>query len=265
MYQDLKGKLAVVTGAALQTGIGFGIAERLAENDMDIIIADLESQKEHIEASVRHLRKTYGVDASSVFLDLSSVQSIQDAAAAISARTDCLHALVNNAGVNLGAAKVGDYDPENWKKVISINLIGQFLLTRLLLPRMKRGSAIVNVASRAGKRPLPTCSAYSVSKAGLIMFTRCLAVEYGAAGIRANALCPGQILTEMNKRRYAREAAQENCTPEETMKRAIATVPLGRIGLPADVGSVAAFLVSDASGYMTGQALNVTGGQITEL
>ena len=98
------------------------------------------------------------------------------------------------------------------------------------------------------------------------MFTKCLAVEYAAEGIRANALCPGDPYGyEMNVKRYAREAAAEGCTPEETMRRAIATVPPGRIGTPRDVGLAAAFLVSDASAYMTGQALNVTGGQITEL
>ena len=265
MYPDIQGKLAVVTGSGLSSGIGFGIALKLAESGMNIILADLNSQKEHLEQNVYELTSKYGVDASYVELDLSSEESILAAVRAIESRTDNLRALVNNAGINTGAAKIGDYDPESWKKVININLIGQFLFTRALLPLFKPGSAIVNVASRAGKRPLPTCSAYSVSKAGLIMFTRCLAVEYGSVGIRANALCPGQILTDMNRRRYAREAAAEHCSPEDTMRRAIATVPLGRIGLPADVGSVAAFLISDASSYMTGQALNVTGGQITEL
>ena len=120
----------------------------------------------------------------------------------------------------------------------------------------------IEIAEASG---LPKSSAYPVSKAGLIMFTKCLAVEYAAEGIRANALYPGQILTDMNVKRYAREAAAKGCTPEETMRRAIATVPLGRIGTPRDVGLAAAFLVSDASAYMTGQALNVTGGQITEL
>ena len=120
---------------------------------------------------------------------------------------------------------------------------------------------LAEIAEASG---LPKSSAYPVSEAGLIMFTKCLAVEYAAEGIRANALCPGQILTDMNVKRYFREAA-EGCTPEETMRRAIATVPLGRIGTPRDVGLAAAFLVSDASAYMTGQALNVTGGQITEL
>lgn len=140
------------------------------------------------------------------------------------------------------------------------------VLTRAIQPLeiLTRKDAPMCLAEIAEASGLPKSSAYPVSKAGLIMFTKCLAVEYAAEGIRANALCPGQILTDMNVKRYAREAA-EDCMPEETMRRAIATVPLGRIGTPRDVGLAAAFLVSDASAYMTGQALNVTGGQITEL
>ena len=140
------------------------------------------------------------------------------------------------------------------------------VLTRAIQPLeiLTRKDAPMCLAEIAEASGLPKSSAYPVSEAGLIMFTKCLAVEYAAEGIRANPLCPGQILTDMNVKRYFREAA-EGCTPEETMRRAIATVPLGRIGTPRDVGLAAAFLVSDASAYMTGQALNVTGGQITEL
>ena len=140
------------------------------------------------------------------------------------------------------------------------------VLTRAIQPLeiLTRKDAPMCLAEIAEASGLPKSSAYPVSEAGLIMFTKCLAVEYAAEGIRANPLCPGQILTDMNVKRYFREAA-EGCTPEETMRRAIATVPLGGIGTPRDVGLAAAFLVSDASAYMTGQALNVTGGQITEL
>ena len=140
------------------------------------------------------------------------------------------------------------------------------VLTRAIQPLeiLTRKDAPMCLAEIAEASGLPKSSAYPVSKAGLIMFTKCLAVEYAAEGIRANALCPGQILTDMNVKRYFREAA-EGCTPEETMRRAIATVPPGRIGTPRDMGLAAAFLVSDASAYVTGQALNVTGGQITEL
>ena len=140
------------------------------------------------------------------------------------------------------------------------------VLTRAIQPLeiLTRKDAPMCLAEIAEASGLPKSSAYPVSEAGLIMFTKCLAVEYAAEGIRANAFCPGQLLTDMNVKRYFREAA-EGCTPEETMRRAIATVPLGRIGTPRDVGLAAAFLVSDASAYMTGQALNVTGDQSTEL
>lgn len=145
----------------------------------------------------------------------------------------------------------------------SIQVLTRAIQLLELLPRKDSPMCLAEIAEASG---LPKSSAYPVSKAGLIMFTKCLAVEYAAEGIRANALCPGDPYGyEMNVKRYAREAAAEGCTPEETMRRAIATVPLGRIGTPRDVGLAAAFLVSDASAYMTGQALNVTGGQITEL
>ena len=143
----------------------------------------------------------------------------------------------------------------------SIQVLTRAIQLLEILPRKDAPMCLAEIAEASG---LPKSSAYPVSKAGLIMFTKCLAVEYAAEGIRANAFCPGQLLTDMNVKRYFREAA-EGCMPEETMRRAIATVPLGGIGTPRDVGLAAAFLVSDASAYMTGQALNVTGGQITEL
>ena len=112
------------------------------------------------------------------------------------------------------------------------------VLTRAIQPLeiLTRKDAPMCLAEIAEASGLPKSSAYPVSKAGLIMFTKCLAVEYAAEGIRANALCPGQILTDMNVKRYAREAA-EGCTPEETMRRAIATVPLGRFRLHDRAGA----------------------------
>lgn len=114
----------------------------------------------------------------------------------------------------------------------SIQVLTRAIQLSEILPRKDAPMCLAEIAEASG---LPKSSAYPVSKAGLIMFTKCLAVEYAAEGIRANALCPGQLLTDMNVKRYAREAA-EGCTPEETMRRAIATVPLGRIGTPRDVG-----------------------------
>ena len=113
------------------------------------------------------------------------------------------------------------------------------VLTRAIQPLeiLTRKDAPMYLAEIAEASGLPKSSAYPVSKAGLIMFTKCLAVEYAAEGIRANALCPGQLLTDMNVKRYAREAAAEGCTPEETMRRAIATVPPGRFRLHDRAGA----------------------------
>lgn len=265
MYPELHGKAALVTGSGSPRGIGFGIAEELARNGMDLLLADLPAAAPALRENGDRLRRTYGVRVRTLEADVADAESVAALARSVRAFVPSLRALVNNAGINRGAARIGDYDPAAWRAVLEVNLMGPFLLCRALLPLLEKGSAVINVASRAGKRPLPSCSAYSTSKAGLIMFTKCLAVEYAARGVRANALCPGQILTEMNLRRYAREAAAEGLSPEACLKRAVATVPLGRIGTPRDVGLAAAFLVSDAAAYMTGQALNVTGGQITEL
>lgn len=116
----------------------------------------------------------------------------------------------------------------------SIQVLTRAIQLSEILPRKDAPMCLAEIAEASG---LPKSSAYPVSKAGLIMFTKCLAVEYAAEGIRANAFCPGQLLTDMNVKRYAREAAAEGCTPEETMRRAIATVPLGRFRLHDRAGA----------------------------
>jgi 3-oxoacyl-[acyl-carrier protein] reductase len=124
---------------------------------------------------------------------------------------------------------------------------------------MGAGSAIVNLASRAGNAPLPTAASYSSSKAALIMLTKCLAVGVCGPGHPGQRPVPRPILTEMNLRRYAREAKALGCTSEEVMDKAIATVPLGRIGTPHDVGQWRRSWLPKPR-LLTGQALNVTGG-----
>lgn len=116
----------------------------------------------------------------------------------------------------------------------SIQVLTRAIQLLEILPRKDAPMCLAEIAEASG---LPKSSAYPVSEAGLIMFTKCLAVEYAAEGIRANAFCPGQLLTDMNVKRYAREAAAEGCMPEETMRRAIATVPPGRFRLHDRAGA----------------------------
>lgn len=254
---------AVVTGAAHPAGIGFGIAQALASRGMDIVILDLPSTP--LAESCARLQKSCGARVLPVPLDITSSEDLEKAAEQIRRFTPTVHALINNAGIMPASARVGEMDENVWSKVLDINLGGPLKMIRKLLPMMRRGSAIVNIASRAGKRPSRGYSSYSVSKAALIMLTKCFAVEYAADGIRANAICPGQIYTELNKSRFEREAAEQGISLQERVARMVETIPAGRMGSPEDVGRLAAFLVSPESEYITGQAFNICGGQLTEL
>ena len=126
-------------------------------------------------------------------------------------------------------------------------------------------ASIINTASRAGKVPPIFNSAYAVAKAGVIMLTKVMAKELGGSGIRVNAICPGQIATDLEKWRFGLEASFFGTTIEEREKEMCKTIPLGYIGLPSDAGDLVAFLASDASRYITGQAVNLDGGQCMEL
>lgn len=269
METDVKNHLessrqtAVVTGAAHPAGIGFGIAESLASRGMDIVILDLPSTP--LGESCARLREEHGARVLPVPLDITSGQDLEQAVKQIREFTPTVRALVNNAGIMPASACMGEMDENVWSKVLDINLGGPFRMIRALLPMMRRGSSIVNIASRAGKRPSRGYSSYSVSKAALIMLTKCFAVEYAADGIRANAICPGQIYTELNKSRFEREAAEQGISLEDRVAHMVETIPAGRMGSPEDVGRLAAFLVSPESEYITGQAFNVCGGQLTEL
>jgi NAD(P)-dependent dehydrogenase (short-subunit alcohol dehydrogenase family) len=125
--------------------------------------------------------------------------------------------------------------------------------------------AIVNTASRAGKVPPLFNSAYAAAKAGVIMLTKTMARELAPRGIRVNAICPGQIRTDLEKWRFGLEASLFGGTIEEREAEMCKTIPLGRIGDPEDAGRLVSFLVSDASRYITGQAFNLDGGQCMEL
>ena len=154
-------------------------------------------------------------------------------------------------------------DPEPF---VRTNVHGTFRLLHAFLPLMRaRGGSVVAVASGAGKRPLPGYSGYSVSKAGLIMLLKSVAVEYAADGIRANSICPGPVESEMVDSRVAAESERLG-VPAETLREAIRkTIPLGRMASVDDIVRTALFLASDVSSYLTGQSLNLSGGMITEV
>jgi len=276
METGLKGKTALVTGAGKEDGIGFGIAECLASEGMNVILADLPVKQDFIGLSTGSMEETtklaeklaerYGVRALAIGVDVSNMDSCMNMAAEVKKQFPVLHVLCNNAGVTLGAGQpMHMYDEKVWLKAIDVNLSGMFRVSKALVPLMTEGGSIINTASRAGKVPPPYNGAYAVSKAGVIMFTKVQAKELAQAKIRVNAICPGQIKTGMEQWRFSLEAKMLGTTPEIQEQAQIKTIPLGRIGSVGEVGRIVVFLASDAASYMTGQAVNITGGQLMEL
>jgi len=278
MYPDLKGKTAIVTGSGKKTGIGYGIADRLAACGCHVIIADLgktpspeeplkTATGEEMEVIAAELAQTYGVRTLAVAVDVTNNDAIGAMVTTIKGAFDHIDILCNNAGASFGVPNtVLGYDEAAWIRTIDVNLFSVFRMSRAVLPMMMgRPAAIINTASRAGKVPPIFNSAYAVAKAGVIMLTKTMAKELGGNGIRVNAICPGQIGTDLEKWRFGLEAAFFNTTVEEREREMCKTIPLGRIGLPRNAADLVAFLASEASGYITGQAINLDGGQCMEL
>jgi NAD(P)-dependent dehydrogenase (short-subunit alcohol dehydrogenase family) len=278
MYNDLMNKTALITGSGKKTGIGYAIAKSLAGSGCNIIIADLgkpSSQGDPVKTGTwdemteisKILADEFSVRTLPVYLDATDKESIKAMVDSIKKSFSNVDILCNNAGASFGVPNaVHTYDEEAWMKTIDINLHSVFRITRAVLPMMfGRQASIINTASRAGKVPPIFNGAYAVAKAGVIMLTKVMAKELAGAGIRVNAICPGQIMTDLEKWRFGLEAQFFGSTIEEREKEMCKTIPLGRIGTPDEVGNLVAFLASCSSSYITGQAINVTGGQLMEL
>jgi len=278
MELNLKGKIALVTGSGKKTGIGYAIAKKLASEGCHIIIADYGAP-EGLNADVKtgsmnemmvigqELHQAFDVETLVVNVDVTLADTIQEMVSVIQEKFDHVDILCNNAGATFGVPNgIHTYDETAWMKTIDVNLHGVFRMSKAIVPLMPAtGGNIINVASRAGKVPALFNGAYSVSKAGVIMLSKVMAKELAGLNIRVNAICPAQINTEFKKWGFEQEAQFFNTTVEEREQKMCETIPAGRIGSPEEVADVVLFLASDASSYVTGQALNVCGGQLMEL
>ena len=278
MYDDLRGKTALVTGAGKKTGIGYAVAEKLAMDGAKVIIADLggpgadcggvvSSTQKEMEEITAALGEAYGVETMAVNLDQTSTESVQAMAGMVKDRFGTVDILVNNAGATFGVPNaIHTYDEKAWLRTLDVCLNGVFRVSQAVVPLMTaQGGVIVNTASRAGKVPPLFNGAYAVAKAGVIMMTKVMAKELAGSGIRVNAVCPGQIMTDLEAWRFGLEASLLGGTAEDREQEMCKTIPLGRIGTAAEAASLIVFLASAASSYLTGQAVNVTGGQLMEL
>ncbi len=244
---SLQGKVAIVTGGA--QGIGHAIAKRLAEDGADIAVADLDpARAQDAVAAIQQL----GRRALSVKVNVSDWNDAKAMADQVMQEWGRIDILVNNAGITRDGLLLRMKE-EDWNLVLQVNLNGTFHCTKaVLLPMTKqRFGRIVNIASIVGAMGNVGQANYAASKAAVIGFTKTAAREYASRAVTVNAVAPGFIDTAMT----------QGLSPE--VKEALQKqIPLGRLGLPADIAAAVRFLVSDAASYITGQVLHVNGGML---
>ncbi len=242
MRAGLDGRRCLVTGAA--RGIGRCVAERLVAEGMRATILD-------VDPDVQRVARELG--AQSIVVDLCDDDAARDALA-VSMGDDPFWLLVNNAGV-FTKTPLLEMSLNEWDHLHQVNVRAMVITMQAITPSMRvaGGGRVVNMASMAAKRGTPGEAAYAASKAGVVALSRIAAMELGSYGITVNSICPGYVLTEMGA---ATRSADE-------VAAWTALSPLGRLGTPADLAGVVAFLASDDGSYITGQALNVTGGMCT--
>ena len=277
MYEDLKGKTALITGAGKRTGMGYAIADKLASCGCQVIIADLgradadvvvgSGTADSMKDIVDGLRARHGVETMALNLDVTDKGSVTAMAGAVKARFGTLDILCNNAGAAFGVPNaVITYGESEWLRTMDVNLHGTFRVSKAMVPLMNgRRASIINTASRAGKFPAMFNGAYAVAKAGVIMLTKVMAKELGGAGIRVNAICPAQIRTDLLTWQLDLESKFLGGTVQDREREMCASIPLGRIGTIEEMADLATFLASEESRYITGQAINLCGGQLMEL
>lgn len=246
---DLRGKLAVVTGAS--SGLGRHFAQVLARSGATVVLGARRV------AALDALAAQIAVDggrASPLQLDVRDTESIRQAVAAATSQFGPIDILVNNAGITF-SGEVLEHSETHWDEVLDTNLRGAFVVSREVARRMRglnRGGSIINIASILGLRQAGHVAAYAVSKAGLVQLTKVMALELARFGIRVNALAPGYIQTDLNREFAASPAGAA------LLKR----IPQRRLGQPADLDGALLLLASDASCYMTGSVIAVDGGHL---
>lgn len=243
-------KTVVVTGAA--RGIGRAIAERLAAAGAHTLGADVDLEELQTVSSAI---QAAGGKAEAHRCDVSDPDDVEALMAAAEARGGP-HALVCNAAIQYEET-IENTPPEDWDRVLGINLKGVYLCARAAIPRMRRlgGGSIVNMASVNGFWVEPKLGAYSTAKGGVINLTRAIALDFGKDGIRCNCICPGYIDTGMAQRYF-----EVQSDPDAARVQAGKLHALGRIGRPEEVAAMALFLCSDESSFCTAQPFIVDGG-----
>jgi 3-oxoacyl-[acyl-carrier protein] reductase len=244
------GKVALVTGAA--RGIGEAIALKLAQEGADVVVTDVD-----LEGAQRVAQKIEGLGrkAKAIQADVSQYEAVQRLVSEAVSLFGKIDILVNNAGI-IRRGTFLEHDPQDWEKVLNVNLGGTFNCAKEVVPLMIKqgGGKIINISSVVGKMgDIASAPSYGTSKGAVNTFTKSLARELAPYGINVNAVAPHAIETDMSRE-----------WSEEKRRQIVEAIPLKRLGKPEEVAEVVAFLASDGAGFITGQILDVNGGYLMD-
>ncbi|MEO7385337.1 MAG: SDR family oxidoreductase [Gammaproteobacteria bacterium] len=270
----LQGKVAICTGSGRREGLGAAILRRLAAEGCSVVVSDLGTPDRFLSAGdigatdemalVAAELQASGARVLVLPCDVRNEQSVEQLVARTVAEFGRLDILVNNAGVGYILKPFLETTAEEWRLVLDVNLTGAFLCSKHAALQMRaagNGGRIINIASQAAKSGFAHLAAYVASKHGMIGLTRATAIELGGDGITVNAVCPNHVTTGLGAKQNAYYAKVRGQTPEQFMAAMRARIPLGRPGLPEDTAAAVAFLASDDGCYITGEAMNVSGGE----
>lgn len=274
MYQ-LQGKVAIVTGSGRHKGIGEAIVLRLAAEGCRVVVSDLGQPKgeefsaEHIGTTaemeeIAEAARRVGAQVIAVPCDVRIEAQVENLIAQTVEAFGAVDILVNNAGVGYLMEPFVEFKESSWDAVLDVNLKGAFLCSKHAARQMIRqgtGGSIINIASQAAKSGFPYAAAYTASKHGLVGLTRSNAVELGRYKIRVNAVCPNHITTGLGHWQNQFFSEKFGLDYETYLQGIRERNPLGRTGMVEDIANAVAFLASEQASYITGEAMNVSGGE----
>lgn len=271
MYPDLAGKVAVITGSGRRKGLGEAIAWRLGKEGCKIVLADIGAAKneylpedaigtsEEMEAIASEMREA-GIDVKTAVCNVLEESEVEALAKTAKDAFGSLDIWVNNAGVGYLMTALVDTKAEEWDTVLGVNLRGVFLGIKHAgrIMQAQGSGRIINIGSQASKSAFAEAGAYTTSKHGVVGLTRVAAKELGPHGVNVNAVCPNHVTTGLGAWQNQRFAGGDM---DKYMADMRARIPLGRPGLQEDTAKACAFLSSEQSVYVTGECMNVSGGE----
>jgi len=275
MYADLAGKVAIVTGSGRAKGLGEAMAKRLAAEGCKVIVSDLGQPKgeampreaigttDEMEQIVAEIRAAGG-EAMAVSCDVLVEADVERLIATAVKHYGRLDIMVNNAGIGYIMKPIIEMSEMDWNAVLGVNLRGAFFGIKHAAKQMLSqggGGRIINIGSQASKSGFPFAAAYVSSKHGMVGLTRTAAIELGQHGITVNTICPNHVTTGLGAWQNQYFSAATGRSEEKYLADMRARIPMGRPGLQEDIAKACAFLASEQAAYITGEAMNVSGGE----